>query len=122
MAIQIMVKTAEARMRDTRNAYKRKCGEKTSYDKVISPLKAMIQKTMGEKNMEPYAAGMFLRSLMKGAGKLTGTKGHAFTSAIYDLIEEKADATYRPTEATPDLEMDEFNEQLVDKISKTQKR
>ena len=110
MAIQILVKTAEARMRDTRDTYRRKCGDKTSYDRVISPLKAMIQKTMGEKKMEPYAAGMFLRSLMKGAGKLTGTKGHAFTAAIYDLIEERADATYRPVESTPDIQTDERND------------
>ena len=118
MAIQILVKTAEARMRDTRDTYRRKCGDKTAYDKIISPLKAMIQRTMGQRQCGPYAAGMYLRSLLKGAKKLHGTKGHAFTAAIYDLIEEKADATYRPVEKTPDIQTDEKNDPLEKTFTK----
>ena len=98
-------------MRDTRNTYKRKCGSKTEYDKIIAPLKAMIQRQMGIKNTGAYEAGMFLRSLMKGAGKLSGSKGHAFTAAIYELIEERADATSKPQDIiTPDLHVDERNQ------------
>ena len=110
MAIQILVKTVEARMRDTRDAYRRKCGTKTDYDKIINPLKAMIQRQMGTSNQGAYEAGMFLRGLMKGANKLTGTKAPAFTAAIYELLEERADATHKPQDIqAPDLVEDAVN-------------